>query len=62
MVTMNQGIREVRESGSRFIHRMEAGVMAVYDWMSGTPTTEQERLQAQLHSTELIRRFPESLV
>ena len=56
MVTMNQGVKEVRDVGSRFIHRMEAGVVAVYDWVSGPAMTEQERRQHQLHETEGIRR------
>ena len=62
MVTMNEGIKEVRETSSRFIHRMETGVLAVYSWVSGPAMTEQERQQVHLHSTELIRRYPESLV
>ena len=57
MVTMHQGIKEVRESGSRFIHRMEAGVMTVYDWMSGPPMTEQERTQLRIAEAEAIRRY-----
>lgn len=57
MVTMNQGLREVRESGSRFIHRMETGVLAVYDWVSGPAMTEQERRQLRLAETEPIRRY-----
>lgn len=60
MVTMNQGIREVRETGSRFIHRMEAGVLAVYDWVSGPAMTEQERIQHRLAETEAIRRYTQS--
>ena len=62
MVTMNEGIKEVRETSSRFIHKMETGVLAVYNWASGPPMTEQERHQVRVHSTEFIRRFPESLV
>ncbi len=62
MVTMNEGIKEVRETSSRFIHRMETGVLAVYNWMSGPAMTEQDRMQVHLHSTELFRRFPQSLV
>ena len=60
MVTMNQGIKEVRESSSRFIHRMEAGLVAVYDWMSGPAMTEQKRMQTQLIETETLRRYPET--
>ena len=60
MVTMNQGIKEVRESSSRFIHRMEAGLVAVYGWVSGPAMTEQERTQARLFETETLRRFPET--
>ena len=57
MVTMNQGIKEVRETGSRFIHRLETGVLTVYDWVSGPAMTEQERTQHRLAETEPIRRF-----
>ena len=57
MVTMNQGIKEARETGSRFIHLMEAGVLAVYDWMSGPAMTEQERTQHRLAETEPLRRY-----
>ena len=57
MVTMNQGIKEVRETGSRFIHRMETSVMAVYDWVSGPAMTEHERIQHRLVEIEAIRRY-----
>ena len=57
MVTMNQGIKEVRETSSRFIHRLESGVMAVYDWVSGPPMTDNDRLQILLAETETYRRF-----
>ena len=60
MVTMNEGIKEVRDTSSRFIHKMEAGVLAAYNWVSGPPMTEQERLQARLHETEPIRRFTQA--
>ena len=45
MVTMNHSIKEVRETSSRFIHKLETGVVAVYDWVSGPPMTEHERTQ-----------------
>ncbi len=57
MVTMNQGIKEMRETSSRFIHRLETGVMAAYGWVSGPAMTEQERIQHRLAETEPIRRF-----
>lgn len=57
MVTMHQGIKEVRDSGSRMIHRMETGVMSVYDWMSGPAMTEQERTQHRLHEAEAFQRY-----
>ena len=57
MVTMHEGIREARETGSRFIHRMEAGALAVYNWVSGPAMTEQQRTQHRLYETEPIRRF-----
>lgn len=56
MATMNQNLRDVRQSGSRFIHRMETGLLAVYDWFSGPAMTEQERRQQRLAETEPIRR------
>ena len=60
MVTMNQGVREVRDVGSRFIHKMEAGAAAVYNWVSGPAMTEQERAQHRLMETEAIRRYPQN--
>ncbi len=57
MVSMNQGIKEARESGSRFIHLMEIGALAAYNWISGPAMTEQERTQHRLAETEPIRRF-----
>lgn len=57
MVTMNQGIKEVRESGSRFIHLMESGLLTAYGWVSGPPMTELERRQLRLAETEAIRRY-----
>lgn len=62
MVTMNHGIKEMRETSSRFIHRLETGVMAVYDWVSGPPMTEQERTQHRLAETEPIRRFSQPTI
>ena len=62
MVTMNQGIKEMRETSSRFIHRLETGVMSVYDWVSGPAMTEQERIQHQIVETEPIRRFSQSTI
>lgn len=62
MVTMNQGIKEVRETSSRFVHLMEAGVLAVYDWVSGPAMTEQERTQHRLAETEPIRRFSQTTI
>lgn len=57
MVTMNQGIKEMRETSSRFIHKLEHGALAVYDWVSGPAMSEQERMQHRLAETEAIRRF-----
>ena len=55
MVTMNQGVKEVRETGSRFIHRLEAGVMAAYDWVSGPAMTDMDRHQHQLAESDTYR-------
>ena len=60
MVTMNQGVKEVRDVGSRFFHKVEAGAAAVYDWVSGPAMTEQERTQHRLQETEAIRRGMEN--
>ena len=60
MVTVNQGIKEVRDSGSRFIHRMETGLVTVYGWVSGPAMTEQERINVKLAETEPLRRFPQT--
>ena len=59
MVTMNQGVKEVRDAGSRFIHKMEIGVVAAYNWVSGPAMTEQDRIQIKLAETEFTRRFPQ---
>lgn len=59
MVTMNQGVKEVRDAGSRFIHKMEVGALAAYSWVSGPGMTEQDRLQHKLAESENIRRFPQ---
>ena len=60
MVTMNQGVKEFRDIGSRFVHKMEAGVAAAYNWVSGPAMTEQERTQHRLQETEPIRRGMDS--
>ena len=62
MVTMNQGIKEVRDTGSRFIHRMESGMLAAYTWISGPAMSEQEREHHKLLETEHIRRFTQITV
>ena len=58
MVTMNQGVREVRDAGSRFIHKMEIGAVAAYNLFAGPAMTEQERVHHKLIETEALRRFP----
>ena len=62
MVTMNQGIKEVRDNGSRFIHRMETGMVSAYEWISGPAMSEQDRNQHKLVETEHIRRFTQITV
>ena len=57
MVTMHEGIREVRESGSRFIHRVESGAVAVYTWVSGPPMTERNRMEHKLYEAEAYQRY-----
>ena len=61
MVTMNQGIKEVRDVGSRFIHRMETGMLAAFDWVTGPAMSEQDRLHRLINETEPYRRYPQSL-
>ena len=62
MVTMNQGVKEVRDVGSKFIHRMELGVTAAYNWVSGPAMTEQDRAQQRIFETEALRRFPQTSI
>ena len=62
MVTMNQGIKEVRETGSRFVHRLETGVMSVFNWMSGPAMTEQDRIQLRMAETESYRRYSQPAI
>ena len=38
------------------IHNMEDGVVAAYDWLSGPPMSEQDRIQQKLAETKSIRR------
>ena len=56
MVTMNQGVKEVRDVGSRFFHKLEAGAAVVYGWVSGPAMTDLERRQHLLNETEGSRR------
>lgn len=62
MVTMNQGVKEVRDVGSRFVHKMEHGVVAAYNWVSGPAMTEHDRVQHKLAETEYLRRFPQTSI
>ena len=57
MVTMHEGIKEVRDTGSRFIQRMETGVLTVYGWMSGPAMTQQERTHLRLYEAEAYQRY-----
>ena len=38
------------------LHHMEHGIVAAYDWMSGPPMTERQRVEQRLHESESIRR------
>ena len=58
MVTVGEGFREVKHSGSHFIHRMESGFLVVYDWFSGPAMSEQQRVRQQIAESETARRFP----
>ena len=57
MVTTQEGIREARETGSRFIHRMEAGALSLYNLVSGPAMTEQERTKLRMHEAEAYQRY-----
>ena len=38
------------------IHHMEDGVVAAYDWLTGSAMTEKQRVEHKLAETESIRR------
>lgn len=57
MVTVREGAKEVRESNSRVLHRMEAGLIAAYDWISGPPMSDLQRDQQKVYESEGIRRY-----
>ncbi len=57
MVTVGEGFREVKHSGSHFIHRMESGFLAVYGWLSGPAMSEQQRIQQRLAESETTRQL-----
>ena len=58
MVSVAVGMKEAKMSGTRVLHRMEEGFLSVYDWLSGPPMSEQERLHHAIAGTDSIRRFP----
>ncbi len=60
MVTMNQGVKEVRDVGSRFFHRVEVSVVAAYNWVSGPGMTEQDRTHHKVVEAEALQRFPQA--
>lgn len=41
---------------SEVLHHVEDGVVAAYDWLSGPPMSDQERVQHKLAETESLRR------
>jgi hypothetical protein len=55
MVTVRIGVREATESGSKALHRVEVGLIAAYDWLSGPGLTEQDRRQQKIAETESVR-------
>ena len=57
MVTVGEGVREVKDSGSKMLQRVEMGALAVYDWLSGPPMTDQQRIQHRLAELETARRY-----
>lgn len=58
MVTVGEGFREVKHSGSHLVHRMESGFQTVYGWLSGPAMSDQDRVRHQIVETEILRRFP----
>ena len=38
------------------LHHMEEGVVAAYDWLSGPPMSERQRIEHKLAETESLRR------
>ena len=57
MVTMQEGIREARETSSRFMHRMETGALALYSLVSGPAMTEQQRMKLRVYEAETYQRY-----
>ena len=56
MVSVRIGVREAKESSSKALHRVEAGLVASYDWLSGPPMSEFDRRQQKLAESEPIRQ------
>ena len=50
MVSVHIGVREVKESSSRMLNRVEAGLVAVYGWLSGPPMSDLDRPHKQLET------------
>ncbi len=55
MVTVRIGVREAKESGSKALHQVEAGLLAAYGWLSGPGMTEQDRRHQKLAESEPVR-------
>ena len=55
MVTVRRGVREAKESGSKVLHGVEAGLVAAYGWLSGPGMTEMDRRQHKLAESEPAR-------
>ena len=62
MVTVGQGVREVKQSSSKMLQRLEMGAVSVYDWLTGPAMTDQQLDQHLLVELETARKYPRMLL
>ena len=55
MVSVRIGVREAKESSSKAMHRVEAGLIAAYDWLSGPAMSDLDRRHRKLAESEPVR-------
>ena len=41
---------------NQVLHHVEDGVVAAYDWLTGPPMTDRQRMEHKLAETESLRR------